>query len=282
MNILTKICVVFLVVTSIVAAVVFINLATVSPNWRDYYTREKDAYNILAANNRSHQTVNARLEKAREDLREALADQKIRAQSDIAALRDEKDQFSITIADLKRQLAMKANITPESGETMREYLYKQQQALKDAWGQESKAMLKLVAVESQFLAEQAKNKRLENSLRVIKEQAQSQTTMIIKLNNRISQLEMLEDKKPDRRVSVPVPTTIITGTVTEVNSNLVGINVGTAQGLKVGMQLIVSRGDQFVGHLKIEEIRVNEAAGIIVNRRLAPLQGDKVASKLSD
>jgi hypothetical protein len=274
--------VVFLVVTSIVAAVVFINLATVSPNWRDYYNREKDAYNVLATYNLSHQTVNARLEKDREDLREALVDQKTKAQSDIAALRDEKEQFNIAIADLKRQLAMKANITPESGKTMKEFLDKQLQALKEAWEQESKAKLKLVAVESQFLTEQAKNKRLENSLRVIKEQAQDKATMIIKLNNRISQLEMLEDKKPDRRVIVPVPTTIITGTVTEVNSNLVSINVGTAQGLKVGMQLIVSRGDKFVGYLKIEEIRVNEAAGIIVNRVLAPLQGDKVASRLSD
>lgn len=269
---------VFLVVTSIVAAVVFINLATVSPNWRDYYNREKEAYKDLAVTFRGLAEANTHLSNTREDLRKALADQETKALLDIAALKESKNLLKITIADLNRQLAMKANITPESREATIDYLNKLQQALKKAWEQETKAKLRLVQVDSQLLNEQAKNKRLEQSLRVIQEQAQRQTTMILKLNDRISQLEILEEKHPSRRAAVPVPTTKITGTVTGVNNNLASINVGTAQGLKIGMQLIVYRGDQFVGRLKIEEIRVNDAAGIIVNRVKTPLQGDKVIS----
>ncbi len=282
MNILTKICVVVLVVTSIVASVVFINLATVSPNWRDAYNREADAYKVLAAKYRGFAEVSETLSKDRNDLRKALDAQKTKALADIAELNEDKNKLEITIADLNRQLALKANITPDSGKATTEYLYKQQKELRDAWETEAKTRLKLVEVESQLLSEQAKNKRLENSLRVIKEKAQSQTTMIVKLNERISELEVLEGKKTVVDTAVPVPATKISGTVTGVNDNLASVNVGSAQGLKAGMQLIVCRGDQFVGHLKIEEVGVNEAAGIIVNRRLAPLQGDKVISSLSD
>ena len=50
MNILTKICVVLLAVTSIVASVFFITMAT-TDNWRVYYESEKVKNDVLVSEN---------------------------------------------------------------------------------------------------------------------------------------------------------------------------------------------------------------------------------------
>ena len=76
------------------------------------------------------------------------------------------------------------------------------------------------------------------------------------------------------------PATKISGTVTAISDNLASVNVGSAHGVKKGMKLILFRGDQFVGHLKVEQVRINECAGMVMNKQLDPMQGDRVTSDL--
>ena len=282
MNILTKICVVFLVVTSLVAAVVFINLATVPQNWRDEYNREEKAHSVLKAKSQGQDEINGQLSSDLNNLRKSLAEQKTKAQAQQAMLIADKGRLNLVIADLNRKLAASATTPRDAGKAATEYLYKQQQALKAAWDAESKAKLKMIELESQLLAEQAKNKRLEKALRVTQEKAQSQKDMITRLNDRLGELEVLKESKPGQTLSAPLPATKLTGTISDVNDNLASVNIGSAQGLKAGMKLIVYRGDQFVGHLKIETVGASESAGVIVSRRLAPQRGDKVTSSLAN
>ncbi len=282
MNILTKICVVFLVVTSLVAAVVFINLATVPQNWRDKYNREEKAHSLLKAKSQGQDEINSQLSSDLNNLRKSLAEQKTKAQAQQAMLIADKGRLNLVIADLNRKLAASATTPRDAGKAATEYLYKQQQALKAAWDAESKAKLKMIELESQLLAEQAKNKRLEKALRVTQEKAQSQKDMITRLNDRLGELEVLKESKPGQTLSAPLPAIKLTGTISDVDDNLASVNIGSAQGLKAGMKLIVYRGDQFVGHLKIETVGASESAGVIVNRRLAPQRGDKVTSSLAN
>jgi len=282
LNILTKICVVFLVVTSLVAAVVFINLATVPQNWRDKYNREEKAHSLLKAKSQGQDEINSQLSSDLNNLRKSLAEQKTKAQAQQAMLIADKGRLNLVIADLNRKLAASATTPRDAGKAATEYLYKQQQALKAAWDAESKAKLKMIELESQLLAEQAKNKRLEKALRVTQEKAQSQKDMITRLNDRLGELEVLKESKPGQTLSAPLPAIKLTGTISDVDDNLASVNIGSAQGLKAGMKLIVYRGDQFVGHLKIETVGASESAGVIVNRRLAPQRGDKVTSSLAN
>jgi cell shape-determining protein MreC len=74
----------------------------------------------------------------------------------------------------------------------------------------------------------------------------------------------------------------ITGTVESEKDNLASINIGSAKGIKPNMKLTVYRGDKFVAFLRIEDVEVGKAAGIIVDRRLDPVQGDKVTTSLQN
>ena len=71
----------------------------------------------------------------------------------------------------------------------------------------------------------------------------------------------------------------IQGTITAIDNDVASINIGSAKGIKKGMRLIVFREDNFVAHLQIELVDLNNAAGVIVNKRLEPRKTDKVKTR---
>ena len=68
----------------------------------------------------------------------------------------------------------------------------------------------------------------------------------------------------------------VIGTVTAVKGDIASINVGSAKGVKRGMVAIVSRGAKFICEIQIEEVDINQSAGIITKRSQDPAMGDKV------
>ena len=75
----------------------------------------------------------------------------------------------------------------------------------------------------------------------------------------------------------PISPTAVRGKVLEVSGNLVTISVGSADGVKEGMIFLITRGDQYVGDLKISTVNPSQSAGRMVGRpTLAPAQGDQV------
>jgi len=97
--------------------------------------------------------------------------------------------------------------------------------------------------------------------------------------------ELLEEAKaggPATAAGKPeMPAPSITGTVDSVRGDLVGINIGAAKGIKPGMKLIVYRGTNFVAHLRVQEVDVNQAAGVLTDKQLDPMPGDKVTTSLN-
>ena len=100
MNILTKICVVLLVVASLVASVVFISLATVHPNYRTWYEKEHLAYMQLDAACRSYIEDADRSKIALAKAQEVAGKDKIKLQAEL-------DNALAEVRTLKLQLLNK-------------------------------------------------------------------------------------------------------------------------------------------------------------------------------
>ena len=75
------------------------------------------------------------------------------------------------------------------------------------------------------------------------------------------------------------PAANIRGRVTAVQGDAMSVNIGSAQGVHAGMVLVIHRKDQLVGYLRIEEVDVDQSAGVIEKKQVAPKRGDTVFVK---
>ena len=46
------------------------------------------------------------------------------------------------------------------------------------------------------------------------------------------------------------------------------------------MKLIVYRGGQFVGHIRIQQVKLSEAVGLVIDKKMNPQPGDKATTRL--
>jgi hypothetical protein len=76
------------------------------------------------------------------------------------------------------------------------------------------------------------------------------------------------------------PYAVVTGLVTEVSESLIGVSIGTADGIKKGVKLHVTRGNTFVCDLTITDADVDKAAGMIGLKNDVPRIGDTVSTEL--
>ncbi|NLE30111.1 MAG: hypothetical protein GX629_10630 [Phycisphaerae bacterium] len=71
----------------------------------------------------------------------------------------------------------------------------------------------------------------------------------------------------------------IIGEITDIRDNLAGLSIGSAQGVKDGMEFIVYRGAQYLGKLKITKVLPEQSAGEFTQRQGDIHKGDKVTDK---
>ena len=285
MNILTKICVVLLVVASLVASVVFISLATVHPNYRTWYEKEHQAYMQLDSACRSY-IEDAKHSKA------ALAKAREAAGTDKIKLQSQRDAAQAEVRELKMQLLNKEQQQSEmntslaalakSDQSKAEQIKKQWENIRASWAKETELQQRVVELQDQWKQQKALAERYAQNIRVLKEQTENLRQQNVELTNKVKEFEArgggLSNKEME---TVLTPENKLSGTITSVKDNIASVNIGSAHGLKKGMQLIVFRGGQFVGYLKIETVDVNEAVGVMTKKVLSPMQGDKVTSSLN-
>ena len=65
-----------------------------------------------------------------------------------------------------------------------------------------------------------------------------------------------------------------------MGDGVASINIGRAKGVRKNMMLKVYRGGHFVAHLRIDMVETNTSAGVVLDKRLDVVQGDKVATDL--
>lgn len=283
MNILTKICVVLLVVASLVALPVFVSLAMIQPNYRTLFEKECQAYKLLDAKSKEY-AESATHSKA------ALIAAMNAAGTEKLTLQTQRDNALTEIHELKLKLIKSENRFAEMSASLitltksdkskakriEQYLDK----IQKSWDRETKLQKELVETQDQWKQQQSRAERLAQNNRVLKEQSENMRQQNIELTQKVKDMEASGLGREDADVTL-TPETKMAGTITAVRNNIASINIGSAHGLKKGMELIVFRGGQYVGKLKIERVDANESAGIMTKKILTPMQGDKVTSNLN-
>jgi len=288
LDILTKICVVILVVLILLAVPVFINGAIVGPKYKTLYETEQIASKL-------HQQAARDAELAYQRVFQDLQAAKQRA-IDIAADRDEKirqlsaqlEEERLKGTELGGKLNSISSEIVEINASLKQYI-ERAKLFSERIAQQQEQIDKLTSenidLYNQLKTKTADYERVQQIAKGLREQISEYKQTIADLGKQIEALKA-GTAGPLRESMAAVPPSLgseaaISGTITavDVDNNLASIDIGSANGVQPGMEMIISRGDRLVGYLRIEEVETNEAAGIIIEKQLTPMQGDSVATR---
>lgn len=284
MSILTKICIVVLIVLILLACPVFIRQATVGPNYRTLYEREKDNSKVMEQAARQAQIT---LDRANilHNRRRQTAQQEIRnLQQRIATLEDQLADRKSELADLSTQLKVAVaelkdlRISHQENVRQREKL---QAKLDDARENNDKLTSRNRGLTDTLNEVQANYEGVQKVTKVLREQVVEGERRIAELEEKLADLGKVARREGEAVEGAIVPEGVeISGRITAVRNGLASIDIGTAQGVRRGMELIIHRQGNFVGNLRVAETDVNQAAGVVFDKRLDVVQGDKVTHRL--
>ena len=278
MGILTKICVVVLVALVLLACPVFITQATVGPNYRKHYEEMKAKANLAEVNAAYDSLAVKRLTLERD---EAVA--KLTQSSSV--MQDKVNELTANLgAERQRGDKLQADLESIVGELKQlraDYKSNSERTVMLTEQRDSAfKKIETLSEESRRLGDQLKQSQLDSDrqtqiVRTLREQ-------LVDRDDRIRQLEQqLGPGAAATKTQKPVTAeTRISGTVTAVKGELASINVGSAKGVKAGMQLVIYRGANYVAKLRVDEVDVGAAAGMILDKVMDPIQGDKVLDSL--
>ena len=282
MNILTKICIVVLVLLSIFAGVVFSRDAVVGPNYRQQYENEKTQREVAELKARNDDLALANAQAKVDDLQKLLAQTTGELEGRIKALNAElaeKNSLIDQLEDNFDQLTLRLDGLKESldlSETQRQLLSEQMSRM-DAKFDRTQA--EYTATQNDLAGAHAQIERDAGEKRVLREQIVHHEEEIERL---ISKVQELGGEVSATDVAVYTPAKL-TATITAVQGDgLASVNIGKISGVREGMVMYVYRGSDFVGHLRIEEVDDNASAGVVFDVRagMSVLQNDRVTSKL--
>jgi predicted RNase H-like nuclease (RuvC/YqgF family) len=275
LNILTKISVVVLVLLVLLFCPVLITLATQQPNFKFLHEADKQQIALLSQNLSMSQVLQQRAmnEEAAEKGRREGAEAKLAG--DTAKLTQQLEE------EKARTGAQEGRLT-SLDMTLKGF----QQNLKDMNDRNVKLVADLDAQRAENNRKSEENRRLGDAFNretLNVQTLQSQVNFLHEQNaqqqEKIAQLETKLASGggvggPGKAVE-PTPATDITGTVTAVKGDIASINCGAAKGVKVGMVATISRGSEYVCQLEIKNVWTNEAAGVVIKKKLDPSKDDK-------
>lgn len=284
MSILTKICIVVLVVLILLACPVFITQATEPENWKYKYAQEVERSKLAttsAANDKVMLlSTNQQLKDVKSDLDKARQD----AKRDLEAIRLEKGVLETKYATLESELKMLATQLAGLNASLKSEIDRSKQLsayLVDARKTSDKRADEIIRLTSELRDRMADNQRLTAAERVRVERIYELDEQVADLQSQLRSAGIRPGIKPETTAAVGTDATV-TGEITIVRSNLASINIGLAHGVVKGMEMTIYRGGQFVGTIRIEDVSVRTSAGVITQKNLTPVKGDKVTNKLTD
>lgn len=286
MDILTKICVVVLVVLILLAVPVFINGAVVGPRYKVWYQQEQTKSKMYAQAAKEAELGCQRV------FQELQAEEK-RA-DDIAAERDEKvqelkaqlDAERLNSAELGGKLTSINMQIVDLSASYKQYIERAKlfsERLAAQQGTIDKLTTENMALYNQVKQKTADYERFEQIVKGLHEEISEYKELIADMGRTIEALKVGGGGVMRTPGEAPVfgSDIRISGTIdgVDVANNIASINIGSAKGIRKGMEMIISRGDRLVGVLRIEQVTLNQAAGIIIDKRMDPRQGDKADTR---
>lgn len=277
MSILTKISVVVLVVLVLLACPVFITQATVVPNYRLAYERELQSSALAKMDAMSEKLAHSKTITERDSAITAANKLQVEKQK-------ETERLSFELAGWRTKFAEQQNNF-------------------------SRLAADVAALQREAVNFNTRNDLLSSQLADARKEIDTLTKEGIRLSDLLKQAEAEKDRldkiakvryervreleedneqlrasgatvKTGEDVIAPIAGKAIIGTVTAVTGDYASINIGSAKGIKRGMKLIIYRGARLVAFLRVEEVEIDQAAGIVIDRQLDPMQNDKVTTSL--
>ncbi len=274
MSTLTKVFVVVLVVFSITFTTMTISIVAQTTDWRDTAQKYEEHARVADTNLRNLIAASAaELATARDTIKSHL--------EKIGELEGQVQTSASEAAKLRADLA-KADSEKSSAEAMNRGLLAQLQISESARGEYKKHR---DDIEKRNIELERRNMDLNDrvneqtaKITVLMEQKRQyeQQINILKPRSGVALEEPSGTEMAGVRPITPVTASGIRGKVTNVEGTLVQISVGSADGVKSGMEFTVSRGNQYVGKLQIQNVTPDQAAGRMLNTAMAPTRGDQV------
>ena len=277
MNVLTKICIVVLVVLVIFSSAVFITKATVDPVYATAAENQKTRADILSVQVANDQVALASLTDSLSQERQAKASQAEEANKQISQLQSD------LIAEQGKTQAL------SSDKSVQLLTLSTQANNNSVLTNQNKLLIEqLKAAQTLAGDKQIESQKLSADLLALKSQSASQELLLETLTSRLADAQ--EEARNARTTGTTGTTGTssgatasqdqVTGTVTTVRNDLASINIGSGNGVKKGAKLIIFREGKLVGYLQIESVDAGEAVGIVMDKVIDPAKGDKVTNKL--
>jgi len=276
LNILTKICVVVLVVLNLFVAAVLITHSRVSENWKqqcENMVGARDAAVVTAQNQLIHAALlqgevtklQAQLNADKNNFQEkiaALQDQLTKTEKDKSELAANQVAFSTGLAGLSTNVGA---IEGGRAEMLK--------ALTAANAEKGTAQREAIELQAKLGLREAELKRQEGRIDVLQRDVAQLKDLVEKYSEQLSRGNVVDAS------GTPVAAVDVKGQVTAVRGEMLSINVGSAKGVSEGMLMVVHRKGAFVGYLRISEVEIDQAAGVIEEKQSDPQQGDNVYPK---
>ncbi len=123
----------------------------------------------------------------------------------------------------------------------------------------------------------------EQEIRLLKEQNFSLSERLEKLRSRghaaVSGQETPAATGDKAQPATESESSPILGQITDVRDSLASISIGSAQGVKNGMEFIIYRNGQYLGKLRVNKVLPDQAAGELLQKQGNIRPGDKVTDK---
>ncbi len=264
MSTLTKISIVVLVLLILVFSGPLMQLATTGPNWKRAYQSEKQRRELAEASARNNMLLSQVWQRQYEALKDT-SDQSVRHYRNTISSKDVQisrltGQLAECTGHLKEMSAMlqAAQKSRDKQFNLNKIFLKQL----DEKRKENMKLSDLVRTLQDKIKENLANiEVLTKSVRVLQEQVAQREQEIARLRKQIEQ----GGAKPAAGVAAAPKAPKIEATVTAIKNDIASLNVGTASGVKKGMEFIIYRDAKFVANLRIAEVGVSTCAGFIEN-----------------
>lgn len=280
MSTLTKICVVVLVALVLFASGPFIQQAVTGPDWKQAFEEQEQRAKVAEVSDRNNMQNTQVYRRLYEDAQrntdttaqeylDKLAAKNVEISRLTSQLADRTGEVRKLSAfteafeiDLKAQIALNKGVLSQL-EAMRTDNGKLSDQLRQA--------------QHTIKEEQTNREILTKSRKSLQEQIVQKNAIIADLNDQLAS----GGAKVGPAKPVVVKWAKIDATVDAVRDGLASLNVGSASGVRMGMEFIIYRGEDFVAHLRIADVGVANSTGIILeDRKREPKVGDKASTNL--
>jgi len=284
-NILTKICIVLLVLLNVFAAVVYITKLKTDKNYRLLYEE-----GLLAKGQAEMARDNADLavKAAVHEMNEKLKQKELQLreeQAKNATLQEQNQalQMHLTKTEANRDEQATALAALEQNQSESQKIIEALEAQRTSLDKEiDKQLVENVSLQDLLADANQQIQRDHAEKRVLREQLAQREEENVVLIEKLKGLGVTTPTQ-DEQVVVETPAGTLTATVTAIQSDgLASINIGSVHGVRDGIEMFIYRGAEFVGHLRIEQVDDTESAGVTFNIRegMAVQQGDSVTTNL--